>query len=188
MESRENQFTKIINISNDEFILIMSIVTNKLKIVIKNEESIEYFDREFSFKELNEFKAFLSFDSLEEIFTSLNENLNSTEKISLEYNSDKDLDLKFEFSIITKKIPVQFTIEKKQRDTNFLIEYILEDLKKIKRESKELRNENKELRNEIKIIKLKSKIFYLNQGERNYILILIKLLLLIYIKFYFQVL
>jgi len=36
MESRGNEFTKIINISNDEFILIMSIVANKLKIVIKN--------------------------------------------------------------------------------------------------------------------------------------------------------
>jgi hypothetical protein len=188
MESRENQFTKIINISNDEFILIMSIVASKLKILIKNEESIEHFEREFSFKELNEFKAFLLFDSLEEIFTALNENVNSKEKISLEYNSVKDVDLIFEFSYLSKKIPVQFTLEKKQRDTNFLIEYILEDLKKIKRESKELRNENKELRNEInKIIKLKCKIFYLNQGERNYILIRIKLLLFIYIKFYFQV-
>ena len=153
MESRGNEFTKIINISNDEFILIMSIVANKLKIVIKNEGSIEHFDREFSFEELNEFKAFLSFDSLEEIFTALNENFNSAEKISLEYNSDKDLELKFEFSIITKKIPVQFTIEKKQRDTNFLIEYILEDLKKLKTEIKELRKENE-------IRKFGCKIFY----------------------------
>ena len=153
MESKRNEFTKIINISNDEFILIMSIVTNKLKIVIKNEESIEYFDREFSFKELNEFKAFSLFENLEEIFTAFKENLNSKEKISLEYNSDKDLDLNIEFSIITKKINVQFRIEKKQRDTNFLIEYILEDLKKLKTEIKELRKENE-------IRKFGCKIFY----------------------------
>ena len=158
MEFNGKGITKIINISDEEFILCISLIENKLKILIKNEESIEHFERDYSFKELNEFKAFLLFDSIEEIFTALNENVNSKEKISLEYNSDKDVDLNFEFSYMSKKIPVQFTLEKKP-DLNYLL-HILDDFEKIKKENKELREINEGLINFKKIATLKSNIVF----------------------------
>jgi len=158
MELKVKGITKTLRISNEEFILYITIIENKLKIIIKNEGSIQHFERDFSFKELNEFKAFLLFDSLEEIFKALNENLNSKEKILLEYNF-KNLDLKFEFSYLTKKIPVQFTIEKKP-DINYLLQ-ILDDFEIIKKENKELREINEGLINFKKIATLKSNIVFL---------------------------
>jgi len=150
---------KLLRILNEEFILYITIIENKLKFIIKNEGSIEHFERDFSFKELNEFKAFSLFDSLEEIFNSLNEKLNIEEKITLEHNSDKDVDLNFEFSYMSKKIPVQFTLEKKP-DLNYLL-HILDDFEKIKKENKELREINEGLINFKKIATLKSNIVFL---------------------------
>lgn len=158
MDSADDVIEMKINYSKENFILNIAIVENKLSIVITIEDSIERFERQISYKELIDFRAFSLFDNLEEIFTALKENFKCKEKITLEYNSDRDLDLNFEINYLTKNFRVKLTIVKREQDTSYLLEYILDDLKKIKKENQELRKENQELRKTIKEIVLISKI------------------------------
>jgi len=148
MESHLKEIRKSILINEEEFILIIKIIDNKIQIILKNEESIDYYEREFSFKELSEYRAFSICDTLEDIFYAFDENLKNNNNLSLKINNSNEIEFFLEFLILTKKINVIFTISKKVKDPNFINEYILEELKRLKRENIEIRKMYKELREE----------------------------------------
>jgi hypothetical protein len=126
-------------IGKDEFLLLIRHHENKLKVIIKSEDSIDHYEREFSFKELSEYRVFSLYDDIQEINAVLNENFKNPQNFSASFVDEGNIEIKFDISFIPKTFQVAFIIFKKEKDTNYLIDYLLDEVKKLKVENTELR-------------------------------------------------
>lgn len=138
---------KEVEINNEIFIIKMQVIDNSLLFLVYNNDSLEEYERKMSFKELNEFKAFSLLDNVAEVFEIILETLQNKENYSFEFDEKKNLELKIDISVFSKKLSVIINLTKNSKSNEDLLEHLRREVKLIKLDNKLIKEENIELKN-----------------------------------------
>ena len=133
----------VLNFDKEDHFLQILHINKKLKFVIKSSDSIIEFEREFTFDEFNNIKVFSICDDLEEIQNILNENLRNPQNLSTSINDEGNLEIKFDISYFKKIFIFSSIIFKKRHDLNYMVEYLINENKKLKIEIVKLKEREK---------------------------------------------